>query len=115
MKDAHGVRPCGCGSDKSHLTRREVDVLLLVAADYEDGEIAAELGISVSTVQTHVKSLRRKADVRHRSGLIMRCYAAGVLVAGRIPPEWSGKICFKLKWAVCQGGNGEFFPGKGCI
>lgn len=90
------VESCGCGIAHGHLTRREVDVLLLMAADHEDTEIARRLGVSVGTVHTHMKSMRYKAGARHRSGLLMRCYAVGVLLPGQVPPEWSGKTCLGL-------------------
>lgn len=85
------VRGCGCGD--VHLTRREVEVLLLVAADHSDAEIAAILCLSVRTVETHMTNMLDKADVRSRAGLVARCYGAGVLRPGPAPPEWSGITC----------------------
>jgi DNA-binding CsgD family transcriptional regulator len=93
---ARTVDRCGCGAEDRHLTRREVQTLLLIAADYKDDQIAAKLGISVTTVHTHIKSMRYKAGTWHRAGLLMRCFAAGVLLPGNIPPQWSGKRCLHL-------------------
>lgn len=42
------------------LTTRERECLSLVARDRGSGEIAAELGLAVSTVQNHIKSARAK-------------------------------------------------------
>lgn len=83
--------PCGCGK---HLTRREVDVLLYVAAESDNAGIAAALGVSVRTVEAHVTSMLHKVDARNRAGLIARCYASGILVPG-LPPKWSGETCLK--------------------
>ena len=88
---------CGCGIRTEHLTGREVDVLLLVADDLEDAEIAERLGISVTTVQAHMRSMRRKAGVRSRAGLVARCYAGGVLLPGNFPPHWSGLFCMAAR------------------
>lgn len=77
-----------------HLTDREAEVLALAARDLHDWEIAQVLGISVRTVQKHIASSLRKADVQSRSGLIAHCYALGVLRGPHVwPPQWSGERC----------------------
>lgn len=93
---ATGAVVRGCSTAVAYLTEREVDVVQLIAADCGDEEIASKLGISVGTVQTHVKAMRKKAGVQHRSGLLAVCYAAGVLLPGKLPPEWSGRGCLCL-------------------
>ena len=84
-----------CGGDprSSHLTRREVEILLLIASEAGDDEIATSLGISIATGQAHLKNMRRKADVRSRSGLIVRSFAARILLVEKLPPCWSGSYC----------------------
>lgn len=77
--------------DDITLTKREIDVLTLVAAENNNITIASALGVSVRTVETHVASMLRKVGARDRLGLIVRCYAAGVLLPGTLPPQWSGK------------------------
>lgn len=90
---------CSCHSDAQHLTRREIDVLLLVAGDQRNSEIAQALGISVRTVDQHLLNMRHKAAARSRDGLIARCYAAGILVCAW-PPGWSGLCCLRLDHAM---------------
>jgi DNA-binding NarL/FixJ family response regulator len=51
------------------LTRRERDVLRLLARGYAYKEIAAELFISVKTVETHVSSVLRKTQLSNRHEL----------------------------------------------
>lgn len=49
------------------LTAREVEVLRLIAAGESNQEIAAELGLSVHTVERHAVNIYRKIDARGRA------------------------------------------------
>lgn len=54
-----------------HLTNRESEVLALIGEGVTtDSRLAAELHISASTVQSHVKSLLRKTDLNSRTDLV---------------------------------------------
>jgi len=53
----------------SSLTKRELEVLKLVAQQYSTREIAQELVISESTVETHRKNLMKKVKVKNSVGL----------------------------------------------
>ena len=59
------------------LTDREEQVLLTVARGHTNGEIAAELHISLSTVKTHLASLMRKLGARNRVEIAMWAYETG--------------------------------------
>lgn len=52
------------------LTRREKEVLQLIAEGYTNPEIAEKLFVSASTVDTHRKSLLAKLDVKNTAVLI---------------------------------------------
>jgi DNA-binding CsgD family transcriptional regulator len=52
------------------LTRREMDVLLLVCQGFGNRELAGELGISYHTVTTHMRNVFRKVDVTSRVDLV---------------------------------------------
>jgi DNA-binding NarL/FixJ family response regulator len=52
------------------LTRREKEVLELIADGMTNNEIAAKLFISVTTVDTHRKNLLAKFDARNIASLI---------------------------------------------
>jgi DNA-binding CsgD family transcriptional regulator len=47
-----------------HLTARQDEVVYLAGAWAVGGEIAAELGVSVETVRTHMKEARRRLGAR---------------------------------------------------
>jgi DNA-binding CsgD family transcriptional regulator len=49
-------------------------VLLLVAQGKPDKVIAAELGISVHTVNAHLRKAYRKFGVHSRVELVVRCF-----------------------------------------
>jgi DNA-binding NarL/FixJ family response regulator len=49
------------------LTRREIEVLRLLAMGLTSAQIAGQLVISLSTVNTHVRSIYTKLDVKSRS------------------------------------------------
>lgn len=58
------------------LTRRQSQVVELVARGLANKQIAAELGISERVVKGHVSDLLRKVDVPNRAGLIAAVMAA---------------------------------------
>jgi two-component system, NarL family, response regulator DegU len=58
-------------SERANLTRREIEVLKLVASGKADKEIATALQISVRTVRYHISNIFRKADVSTRAQLIV--------------------------------------------
>lgn len=59
------------------LTAREKEVLQLIFNELTTGQIAAELGITVSTVETHRRNLFRKAGVRSAIGLVKEALKRG--------------------------------------
>ncbi len=56
----------------AQLTDREAEVLALVAAGRSNAEIAAELGLSLKTVQNHVSKVLAKLQVRDRTQAAFR-------------------------------------------
>lgn len=61
------------------LTRREKEVLRLIADEYTTPEIAEKLFISQNTVETHRKNLLHKFDVKNVAGLIRSAMEKGLL------------------------------------
>jgi two-component system, NarL family, invasion response regulator UvrY len=59
------------GSFFGSLTPREIDVLKLIAQQFNSKEIAQQLHISVNTVETHRKNLISKLNVKNVVGLAL--------------------------------------------
>jgi DNA-binding NarL/FixJ family response regulator len=67
----------------SELTRRELDVLRLVAAGKPNKEIAAELAISERTARTHVSRILHKLHVSSRTQAALCAVREGLVEAER--------------------------------
>ncbi len=52
------------------LTKREKEILKFIAMEYTGKEIAAELHISINTVETHRRNLLRKLKAKNTAGLV---------------------------------------------
>jgi len=61
----------------AHLTRRQSQILKLIAQGYTTREIASKLGISVKTVETHRAQLMDELDIHDIAGLIRYAIQAG--------------------------------------
>lgn len=72
----NGVAP---GHSKRALTLREAEVLQLVAEGAANKQVAAELGISIKTVEKHRQQLMDKLDIHDTAGLTRHAIATGVI------------------------------------
>ena len=61
------------------LSKREKDVLALIAKEMTTSEIADALSISFGTVESHRKNLRAKLQAKNLAGLIIRAIKSGNL------------------------------------
>ena len=52
------------------LTRREIEVLILIVNGFKDKEIADHLNIGFHTARTHHKNIRRKTEQKNISRLM---------------------------------------------
>jgi LuxR family maltose regulon positive regulatory protein len=65
------------------LTERELTILRLLPTRMSNGEIGAELFLSINTVKTHVSSVFRKLDAHSRREAVSRARSLGLLSPGR--------------------------------
>ncbi|MES2318140.1 MAG: response regulator transcription factor [Pseudomonadota bacterium] len=61
------------------LTERETEVLALMAAGFNNGEIAGALGPSEGTIKNHVSSILSKLGVRDRVRAVLRALELGYI------------------------------------
>jgi DNA-binding CsgD family transcriptional regulator len=69
------------GENLPTLTKREIEVLQLVAAGRSTREIGERLFISQKTVRNHLASVYRKLDVRNRTEAVISGIRLGVVAA----------------------------------
>jgi LuxR family maltose regulon positive regulatory protein len=61
------------------LTRKELEVLQLLAEGYSNQRLSDELGVSETTVRTHLRNINAKLDVASRMEAVARARQIGLL------------------------------------
>lgn len=77
-------RPAPAGLRARHaaepiITKREEEVLQLIAEGHSTPEVAAQLYISVKTVKNHLASVYQKLDSRDRTQAVVRAVKMGII------------------------------------
>lgn len=72
------MKPVVGDSEKSLFSKREQEVLRLVAEGLTDAQIADQLVISVKTVQSHLDRIKDKCGLRRRSELTRFAINSGI-------------------------------------
>lgn len=65
--------------EKFSLSRREIEVLELMAKGLSNKEIADELFVSLNTIKTHSSKLFEKLDVKRRTQAIEKAKKSGII------------------------------------
>jgi len=78
MREVRAAELKGADSGEA-LTKRETDVLRLLAKGRANKEIAVELGIGEKTVKTHVSSIRAKLGVQSRIQAALQATRLGLI------------------------------------
>ena len=68
--DRRAMKDRGSKKEKVSLTRKEKEILAMIALGAKNDEIAAELFISSNTVKTHVYNIYKKINVQNKIELI---------------------------------------------
>ncbi len=71
------------------LTPREAEVLQLIAEGFANKQIAAELGLSVKTVEKHRQQVMHKLNIHDIAGLVRHAAGRGIieLAPAGVPPS----------------------------
>lgn len=56
---------------RSKLSKREMDVLILIKEGLKNPEIAKQLGLSTKTVENHVRSILQKLGAKNRTEAVV--------------------------------------------
>jgi DNA-binding NarL/FixJ family response regulator len=65
------------------LTRRQQEILRLIAMEYTNDEIAAKLFLAKRTIDSHRQNMLRKLDVKNTVGLVKAAYALNLVGEGK--------------------------------
>jgi DNA-binding CsgD family transcriptional regulator len=81
------------------LTRRELDVLGLLAAGHSYRSIATQLVLSEETIRSHVKRILRKLGQPNRTAAVVSALQAGII---RLPLHEQGEVAHKSQASNLQ-------------
>jgi len=71
-----------------HVTRREIEALVMVAEGYDNENAAAELGVSYTTFRNHTYNVMKKLGANNRTEALVKAIENGMVnVFSRIGPE----------------------------
>ena len=75
----HTRRDFDALSPPDPLTRREVEILRLMAGGYSNKEIAEALGTAEGTIKNHASSILSKLGVRDRTRAVLKALEQGFI------------------------------------
>jgi DNA-binding CsgD family transcriptional regulator len=89
------------------LTDRENEVLQLVAEGRSNKEVATQLKVGLSTVETHRANLMQKLNLHSTAEIVLLQFGRELLRSGQ-------RTCASVRWrhALCVGASHNFQVGK---
>jgi DNA-binding NarL/FixJ family response regulator len=79
LKPPHALRGRGRSKRPKELSRRELEVLRLLAQGHSNQQIADQMRVSVKTVETYRTRLREKLGLKERAELYRFAVESGIL------------------------------------
>jgi ATP/maltotriose-dependent transcriptional regulator MalT len=76
---SHGGSPAGASGLAEPLSKRELELLALIAEGLSNQDIAGRLFLSPQTVKVHARNIYSKLDVRNRTQAVARARSLGIL------------------------------------
>jgi DNA-binding NarL/FixJ family response regulator len=76
---AEPVQPTDLPQPAVELTSREMEVLQLIAEGFANKQIAAELGLSVKTIEKHRQAVMKKLNIHDIAGLVHHAVKKGII------------------------------------
>lgn len=73
--------------EKHRITRREYEVLRLIAEGLSNQEIAARMFVSLNTVKTHTSNLFAKLDAQRRTQAVEKARSLGLIQPEYVHPK----------------------------
>ena len=66
-------------SDKGKLSKREMDVQILIKDGQRNPEIASTLGLSTKTIENHVRSILQKLGAKNRTEAVVTALKQSII------------------------------------
>lgn len=79
LTEVRRMGPEPAGMSEGGVSKREVEVLQLIAEGSSTSEVADKLFISVKTVKNHLASIYQKLDSRDRTQAVLRAVRMGII------------------------------------
>jgi DNA-binding NarL/FixJ family response regulator len=79
MQRSPATAPPAVPEDSPGLTRRELEILQLVAEGHSNAELARKLWVTEQTIKFHLSNIYRKLGVSNRTEAAARAYSLGLL------------------------------------
>lgn len=67
-------------SEKGKLSKREMEVLILIKDGQRNPEIASTLGLSTKTIENHVRSILQKLGAKNRTEAVVTALKQSIIV-----------------------------------